>query len=116
GKADELETIINNNSLINQALLTVYVDHAVMGLDTISVPKQLFLYDFKNNKILADYTNDTSTDKSVFSSGLNTSNSSVHKYQFRITDHINNLIQKDSTNVPLGLVVANDITNSVMNP
>ena len=116
GKADELETIITNNWLINQALLTVYVDHSATGLDTISSPKNLFLYDFKNNKVLADYTNDVSTTKSIYGGALNTSNSSVHKYQFRITDHINNLIQKDSTNVPLGLVVANDITNSVMNP
>lgn len=116
GKADELETLINNKWLVNQALLTLYVDHSATGLDTISTPRQLFLYDFKNNKVIADYTNDTSTTgKPIFGGGLNTTNKSVHKYQFRVTDHINNLIQKDSTNVPLGLVVANDITNSIMN-
>ena len=47
---------------------------------------------------------------------VNKSNKSAYKYQFRVTEHINNLIQKDSTNVPLALVVANDITNPLMNP
>lgn len=116
GKADELETLINNKWLVNQALLTLYVDHTATGLDTIASPKQLFLYDFKNNKVLADYTSDTSTTgKPIFGGGLNTTNKSVHKYQFRLTNHINNLIQKDSTNVSLGLVVASDINNSIMN-
>jgi len=117
GKADELETLIANKWLINQAILTLFVDHAATGLDTIASPKQLFLYDFKNNKVLADYTNDTSTSgKPIFGGGLNTANKSVHKYQFRLTNHITNLIQKDSTNVALGLVVASDIMNSTMNP
>lgn len=116
GKADELETLINNKWLVNQALLTLYVDHTATGLDTISAPKQLYLYDFKNDKVIVDYTNDTSTTgKPIYGGLLNKSNKSVHKYQFRVTDHINNLIQRDSTNVPLGLVVASDITNSVMN-
>lgn len=118
GKADELETIIANKWLINQAVLTMYVDHAATGLDTIVAPKQLYLYDFKNNKVLADYTSDnvSSTGKPIFGGGLNTKNKSLHKYQFRLTNHIANLIQKDSTNVPLGLVVASDIMNSSMNP
>lgn len=116
GKADELETLIDNKWLVNQALLTLYVDHTATGLDTISTPRQLFLYDFKNNKVIADYISDTSTTgKPIFGGGLNKSNKSVHKYQFRVTDHINNLIQKDSTNIPLGLVVASDINNSIMN-
>ncbi|WCM41027.1 DUF4270 domain-containing protein [Flavobacterium sp. CBA20B-1] len=117
GKADELETIINNKWLVNQALLTLYVDHSAMGLDTIAVPKQLYLYDYKNNKVIADYLSDTSTTgKPIFGGFLNKTNKSVHKYQFRITDHINNLITKDSTNVPLGLVVASDISLTAMNP
>lgn len=116
GKADELDEIITNNWLINQALLTLYVDHAATGLDTISSPKQLYLYDIKNNKVLTDYIVDGTTTKSVYGGALNTKNKSIHKYQFKITNHVNNLIQKDSTNVPLGLVVANDINNVTMNP
>ncbi len=117
GKADELENIINKKWLVNQALLTLYVDHTAMGLDTIGTPKQLYLYDYKNNKVIADYLSDASTTgKPIFGGFLNKTNKSVHKYQFRLTDHINNLITKDSTNVPLGLVVANDINLTAMNP
>lgn len=116
GKADELDEIINNKWLINQALLTLYVDHTALGIDTIANPRQLYLYDFKNNKPLIDYAVDSSITKAIYGGQLNTSNNSIYKYQFRITEHINNLIQKDSTNVPLGLVVANDINNIIMNP
>ncbi len=117
GKADELDTLIKNKWLVNQALLTLYVDHTATGLDTISTPRQLYLYDYKNNKVIADYLADTSTTgKPIYGGSLNKSNKSAYKYQFRVTEHINNLIQKDSTNVPLALVVANDITNPLMNP
>jgi|SRR5690554_187860 len=118
GKADELETIIQNDWLINQAVLTLYIDKSRAGTDTLSYPNRLFLYDFKNNQVLIDYATDQTTLplKSRYNGILTTNNESVYRYQFQITDHVNNLIRKDSTNVSLGLVVASDITNSVMNP
>lgn len=118
GKADELETIIQNDWLINQAVLTLYIDKSRAGSDTLFYPNRLFLYDFNNNQVLIDYVTDQTTlpPKSRYNGILVTNKESVYRYQFQITDHINNLIRKDSTNVSLGLVVANDITNSVMNP
>ncbi len=118
GKPDELDKIIANNWLINQAILTFYVDKSLVGSDTLSYPKRLYLYDYKNNKVIQDYTTDltTSPPKSKYNGILVKNKESVYKYQFRITDHLNNLIKKDSTNVSLGLVVANDITNTSMNP
>lgn len=116
GKADELDTLIKNEWLINQAILTLFLDHTATGLDTISTPKQLYLYDFKNNKVIADYISDASTNgKPIYGGALNSFNKTVKKYQFRVTDHIRNLVKNDSTNIPLGLVVASDITNSTMN-
>lgn len=116
GKADELDTLIKNDWLVNQAILTLFLDQTATGLDTISTPKQLYLYDFKNKQVIADYIVDQSTNgKPIYGGTLNTSNKSVKKYQFRVTDHIRNLVKNDSTNVPLGLVVASDITNSNMN-
>lgn len=118
GTADELETIIQNDWLINQAVLTFFVDRSRVGSDTLTYPNRLFLYDFNNDEVLVDYTNDPTTTpvKSGYNGILSQGNQSVYKYQFRITDHINNLIKKDSTNSSLGLVVASDITNTVMNP
>ena len=34
-------------------------------------------------------------------------------YKIRISEHIKNIIRKDSTNVKLGLVVSSDISNSM---
>lgn len=118
GKADELERIIENDWLINQAVLTMYVDQTAVGNDTLTYPNRLYLYDFTHNAVLTDYTNDASTTpiKATYGGILTKDKESVFKYQFRITNHLNNLIKKDSTNIVLGLVVANDITNSTMNP
>src|SRR5690606_35529236 len=55
GKADELETIIENNWLINQAVLTLYVDQTAVGKDTLTYPNRLYLYDFTHNTPLTDY-------------------------------------------------------------
>lgn len=116
GKADELETIIKNNWLVNQAVLTLYVDKSTLGNDTLTYPNRLYLYDFKNNKVISDYSADNTTDKTTYNGILTKNDASVFKYQFKITNYLSNLIQKDSTNVALGLVVANDITNVIMNP
>lgn len=118
GIADELETIKQNGWLINQAVLTVYVDKIVMTNETSIQPNRLFLYDVKNNLPLSDYTSDVSTSpaKNVYNGILdNTSENNTIKYRFRITNHINNLIKNDSTNVALGLAVSNDITNATFN-
>lgn len=114
GKPDELDEIIANNWLVNQAVLTVTIDENTFGTNMTTAPSRLYLYDIKNNKVLIDYSADqtTSPDKSVYGGALN---STTKQYQFRITDYISNLVKKDSTNFELGLVVANDITNSVFN-
>lgn len=116
GKADELETIIQNDWLINQAILTLFVDRGRAGSDTLTYPNRLFLYDFDNNQAIADYVSDPTPAKSSYNGVLVHNNQSVYKYQFRITDHVNNLIKKDSTNISLGLVVASEITNTILNP
>lgn len=111
--ADELEYIKSKNWLINQAVLTVYVDNATMANAAGTDPYRLFLYDLTNNKALIDYTADTSTNpaKKVYNGILDKNTTdNVTKYRFRITSHINNLIRKDSTNVKLGLAVVDDIT------
>ena len=114
GKPDELEEIIAKNWMVNQAVLTVNIDQNTFGTDLKTAPNRLYLYDIKNNKVLIDYSLDITTSplKSTYGGILNTNSK---QYQFRITDYVSNLIKKDSTNFELGLVVANDITNSIFN-
>lgn len=114
---EELQQLKDNKWLINQAVLTVYVDKSVMDAAPDTNPARLYLYDIKNNVPIVDYTNDATTSpyKYVYNGFLDDkSESGAMKYRFRITNHLNNLIKKDSTNFDLGLAVANDISNPTM--
>jgi len=113
--SDELEVIKSKKWLVNQAILTVYVDNATMSASGETDPYRLFLYDLTNNKPLIDYSADNSTNpvKKVYNGIIDKSTTdNVTRYRFRITSHINNLIQRDSTNVKLGLAVADNIEQS----
>lgn len=118
GVADELDEIKRNNWLINQAVLTVYVDKSLQTNATEYQPNRLFLYDAKNNKTLVDYDADVTTnpDRNMYNGIIDVSTEeNTIKYRFRVTNHINNLIKKDSTNVILGLAVTNDIALNSFN-
>lgn len=114
GVADELNIIRKKGWLINEANLTFFVDRSKM--DAAPDPQRLYLYDLTNRRPLIDW----STDQSGLSSQPKTAKL-VHdgivqkeaglgvKYRIRITNHIRNLIRKDSTNVRLGLGVTEAI-------
>lgn len=114
GIPDELEQIKSKNWLINEAILTFSVDASLSETELDQSPYRLFLYDFKNNKPLVDYTVDLTTKpmKNIYGGILN---KEKRKYQFRITEYIKQLIEKESDNYELGIVVANDITDSKFN-
>lgn len=105
--------------LINEAYLEFFVDQNV-GLG--QEPERVYLYDLDNEVPLIDYLLDQSvtatTSKIVFSEPLKRVNDEVDgdgiRYKIRITEHLNNLVSSDSTNVKLGLVVTYSI-NEVNN-
>ena len=115
GVADELDELRTQEWLINEANLIFYVNQdKVTGGE--AEPDRVFLYDLKNNRVLSDYAQDQTVT-------LQTSEAISHHlgilergedengdyYKIRITHHISNLINKDSTNVPLGLVVSQNV-------
>jgi hypothetical protein len=134
GKSDELDEIIANGWLINEANLTFYIDKSKVSNPLAVEPNRILLFDLNNKTVLVDYTNDMTT-----FSGYTKQNKYVHggyildeqgkhlsqaknetsglitkkgtKYKIRITDHVKNLIRNDSTNVRLGLVVTETIAN-----
>lgn len=118
GISDELDRIKSSNWLINEASLTFYVDQSVMGTPT--EPKWVYLYDAKNKRPILDYALDRSTAgssmsaKRIYDGSLQVEpgENGRAKYKVRITNHINNILTKDSTNVRLGLSISEDITNS----
>ncbi|WP_020213030.1 DUF4270 domain-containing protein [Flavobacterium rivuli] len=111
--------------LVNEANLVFYVDQVKMqpvqdiyaaNNARVEEPIRIFLYDVNNKRPLYDYytdgttvTSNTKYSKYVHGGLLERSSGRGTQYKIRITDHINNLINKDSTNVKLGLVVTEDI-------
>lgn len=115
GIADELNSIRKKKWLINEANLTFYVDRSKMGV--AAEPQRLYLFDLNNNRPLADYSLDNTGSssnpkqaKSVHDGLLQKEGALGIKYRIRITDHVRNLIRKDSTNVRLGLSITEAIS------
>lgn len=99
--------------LINEANLIFYVDQSlVMGNE----PDRIYLYDLKNGTPLLDYfvdlVNPTTPSSSrpnhlgILQREGNSPSGQGVKYKLKITEHINNLLLRDSTNVKLGLAVS----------
>ncbi|GAB2761180.1 DUF4270 domain-containing protein [Salinimicrobium soli] len=116
GVSDELEFLRDSEWLINEANLTFYVNRNFMtGLDE---PERIYLYDLDNSAILADYVLD---DPGQLNSLTSTSNENHLvplkrdesgkgiSYKVNITDHINNVLNNEETNVRLGLVVTQNV-------
>lgn len=111
--AEELQEIREKNWMINQAVLTMYVDRNIFSTEEEVLPTRMYLYDLKNNIPLVDFSADQTTSplKQIYNGILDKSETGALKYRFRITDHINNLIQRDSTNTRLGLVAVSNVNN-----
>jgi hypothetical protein len=120
GVADGLDIVKKKGWLINEANLVFHVDAGTMA--NSYEPNRVYLYDFKNSRPVIDYFADGSTavnsknNKALFGGILKkeaTANGRGLTYKVRITNHVLNLIKKDSTNVKLGLVVSEDINTIV---
>lgn len=123
---DEDDTNINldavraNKWLINEANLTFYIDREALDASgTPTEPQRLYLYDMENNTPLLDHLLDATTNlgnptisKTTYSGILEKDEEEKGiRYKIRLTEHINNIIRRDSTNVRLGLVLTSDINN-----
>lgn len=118
GVSDELEDLRNEEWLINEANLIFYVDkERVTGGS--QEPERLTIYDIKNSVFLADISFDiTSNLEPVDAVNVHLgrlkrgSDQNGEFYKIRITNHVSNLINRDSTNVPLGLIVSHNVLES----
>jgi len=116
GVPDELDELRVNNWLINEANLIFYVDQdKVQGGST--EPERIIIFDTKNNTVLVDYNFDiTSGNSPIDAIGEHLgrlergSDDNGDFYKIRITNHLTNLITRDSTNIPLGVMVSQNVT------
>ena len=118
-ETDEDGNFVSSKKLINEANLVFYVNQNLMENVDGEEPNRVFLYDMNNNIALADYFFDSANtvlpefSRSSHLVPLERENNEVDgagiRYKIRITEHLNNLILKDSTNVRLGLAVSGNI-------
>ncbi len=124
GVADQLEVLRECDILVNEANLTFFVDQEDLSMESLGTlePERLFIYDYDNNSTLLDAIIDGSTGAD---GALNTRTNHLGRltreiendltspgvsYRIRLTQHINNIIQNDSTNVRLALSVSQNVT------
>lgn len=115
GVADQLEDLREEEWIINEANLIFYVDkNKVTGGDV--EPERLIIYDVKNSLLLADYSLDITSNLDPVNA-INVhlgrlergSDGNGEYYKIRVTNHVSNIINKDSTNVPLGVIVSHNV-------
>jgi len=114
--AADIEALQADRVLINEANLTFYIDQSAMPSGTVE-PLRLYLYDVNNKRPIYDYFTDITTNSVNPKYAKTTHNGLIQRdsdgkgvrYRIRLTDHINNIINKDSTNVRLGLAVTESI-------
>ncbi|MGJ8549018.1 DUF4270 domain-containing protein [Winogradskyella wichelsiae] len=112
----------SSKRLVNEANLIFYVDRDqldILGEDPENEPDRIYLYDVANNRPLTDYDNDFTNSISPSFSKTNhlgrlervdgENDGKGIKYKLKITEHINNLLLRDSTNVELGLAVSMNV-------
>ncbi len=107
-------SFLKSKRLINEANLVFYVNQDLVNGNE---PDRLYLYDVTNNRPLVDYDFDNANTTFPRFSRTNhlgllqreTSTDEGIKYKMRITEHLNNLILNDSTNVKLGIAVSANI-------
>ncbi|GGD18356.1 DUF4270 domain-containing protein [Flavobacterium orientale] len=113
---EELEDLRAKRWLINDANLTFFIENTTMS--SAPEPDRVFLYDLNNKRPLVDFFIDITTNATNPKEGKIIHGGSIQKeatedgrgvfYRIRITNHIANIIRRDSTNVKLGLVVTDD--------
>ncbi len=102
--------------LINEAYIEFYVDHE---LNLENEPDRIYIYNYEQNTSLIDYFLDQSVSSTTINAKINhleplqriddEPQGEGIKYKIRITEHLNNIILRDSTNARLGLGVINDV-------
>ncbi|MCF8274884.1 MAG: DUF4270 domain-containing protein [Flavobacteriaceae bacterium] len=119
--------IIKNGSyvlkkLINEAQLVVHEDETMS--DDFHKYDRLYAYDIKNNISLTDYNFDPSgSTTDAYNSRyvhlgqrITDDNGENAKYKIRITEHLNNILLKDSTNTKIGLVLSTNVNYTTNSP
>lgn len=127
-KVDDNDNFIVENGnfvlkkLINQAQLVIYEDEIMSTFpkdandNDYSAFDRVYAYDIKNNTPTVDYvfdptenTSDPYNSKFIALGQRIKDDNGVSKYKIRLTEHLNNILLRDSTNTKLGLVLSTNV-------
>lgn len=110
-----IEQIKANRWVVNEARLVFHVDTEALAASSMPEPPRLYLYNAETLKPIMRFNTEVYEDDSplgVFKNYdgiLQSENGKGTQYRVRITDHINNIILRDSSNVKLALGLTSDI-------
>lgn len=113
---NDLEELREKEWLINEANLILYVDQDKVSGGSFE-PERIMVFDPKNNTILADYSIDLTTNNIAVNAVTQhlgrlerDSDDNGEYYKIKLTSHVSNLINRDSTNISLGLMVSQNVS------
>lgn len=114
---DILNDIKTKNWIVNEANLIFYVDRAALDMaGIINEPPSLYLFNTETNNPIYDLS--VASDPDIrnridinYDGSLEKENNKGVRYKLKITNYINDLIIRDSTNVTLGLSVTADLAS-----
>lgn len=120
GGASVINEIKANNWIINEANLVFYVDRETLGDDAVEPPR-LYLYNAETKQPILDPNTERNAINVVDANSaplglflnydgiLKKENSKGVQYTVRITEHLNDIIVRDSTNAVLALTTTSNI-------
>ncbi|OIQ29953.1 MAG: hypothetical protein BM564_04055 [Bacteroidetes bacterium MedPE-SWsnd-G2] len=124
GYSEQVEELKLNNWLINEANLIFKVDQSIVQGEE---PERIYVYDVKNQIPLIDYFADAANADDPNTSRIShlgpierlddDPEGNGVRYKIKLTQHLINIIDNDSTNYQLGLAVSGNInieSNSVL--
>lgn len=111
---NQLDSLRNTEWLINEANLKFYINKNEMPANQKN-PQRLMVYDVNNSRPLKDYLlstdvreNDVLNSRLTHLGRMETDENGTY-YKIRVTNYINDIINNDSTNTRLGLVVSQNV-------
>jgi hypothetical protein len=114
GGGDIINQIRANNWIINEANLVFHVNQSALGGGDVVEPPRLYLYNAETNLPLYNIATENNRNEGPLGIYLNydgiiDKENNTTKYTIRITEHLNNIIVRDSTNASLALTLTSNI-------
>lgn len=114
---EQLDSLRQTDWLINEASLKFYINKQQLP-QGYKNPERILIYDLKNGMMLRDYItavdikeNDVLDSRTTQLGRVEEDDNGNLFYKIRLTDYVDDIINKDSTNTRLGVVVSQNVND-----